>query len=115
MMKKSVVSLALLASACTTMHRVPLGNQDAGQILYRQTSSSSKSYGIEVCLDVKNPLLYSVADGVTVVHNFARSILVPGYVMEARDSRFDFTQNGWILCNDYLYEKRNDHYFYGKR
>src|SRR3989344_8694304 len=100
MMKKGVAGLALLVSACATaMHRVPIDHQGAGQILYRQTSSSSKSYEIEVCLDVKNPLLYSVADGVTAVHNFARSILVPGYVMEARDSRFDFTQNGWILCN----------------
>jgi len=114
MMKKALAGLALLVGACTpAMHRVSLG-QDDGTILYRQTSSSSKSYELEACLEVKNPLLYSVADGIIIVDNFAKSMLLPGYVMEPRDSTFNSTQHGLLLCRDYLYLKNDDHWYVRK-
>ncbi len=112
-MKNAVAGLALLIGACSpTMHRVQ--GQDGSTVLYRQTSSSSKSYELEVCLEAKNPLLYSMADEIIIIDNFAKSMLLPGYVMEPRNSTFNSTiQNGLLLCRDYVYVKNDDQWYVG--
>ena len=112
-MKKALASLALLANACAApMLRVP--SQDGSTILYRQTSSSSKSYELEVCLEAKNPLLYSMADEIIIVDNFAKQMLLPGYVMEPRNATFNSTQQCLLLCRDYIYVKNDDHWYVRK-
>src|SRR3989344_5725698 len=106
MMKNAVAGLALLASACATpMHQVYVDLWGT-ELSYRQTLSSSKGYELEACLEVRDLNHHSVADGVTIVNKFASSMLVPGYVLMLEgDFRLNLTQNGWILCNSYLYNK----------
>jgi len=106
MMKKGVLSLALLIGACIKTSPISVDQEGVGVIRYYQNSFRS-SYEVEACFETTDSLRYSVADGLEILKNFAVSIDEKGYTLiQEKESEFTRTKDGWVLCNFYSFVKK---------